>query len=76
MVLNNKDIFYFDLVFVGGIFATLMPKEEYFQRALYTFDIGQNDLGVGFSGNMTIQQVNASVLGIIKGFSKNVKVVP
>nr|XP_012570621.1 uncharacterized protein LOC101514585 [Cicer arietinum] len=57
----------------GGIFATLMPKEEYFQRALYTFDIGQNDLGVGFSGNMTIQQVNASVLGIIKGFSKNVK---
>lgn len=57
----------------GGLFASLMPKEEYFSKALYTFDIGQNDLGAGFFGNMTIQQVNASVPEIINSFSKNVK---
>ncbi|XP_062023010.1 esterase-like isoform X2 [Rosa rugosa] len=57
----------------GGIFASLMPKEEYFSKALYTFDIGQNDLGEGFFGNMTIQEVNASVPDIITGFSTNIK---
>ncbi|KAG4969924.1 hypothetical protein JHK82_035619 [Glycine max] len=31
----------------GGTFASLMPKEEYFTEALYTFDIGQNDLMAG-----------------------------
>ncbi|RZR79876.1 hypothetical protein BHM03_00005735 [Ensete ventricosum] len=28
----------------GGVFGHLMPKEEHFARALYMFDIGQNDL--------------------------------
>ncbi|KAI4337817.1 hypothetical protein L6164_016188 [Bauhinia variegata] len=57
----------------GGIFASLMPKAEYFPEALYTFDIGQNDLGAGFFTNMTVQQVNASVPDIINGFTTNVK---
>ncbi|KAE9605851.1 hypothetical protein Lal_00024548 [Lupinus albus] len=57
----------------GGIFASLMPREEYFPKALYTFDIGQNDLGAGFFGNMTTQQVNASVPDIVNSFSANVK---
>ncbi|XP_062023011.1 esterase-like [Rosa rugosa] len=57
----------------GGIFASLMPKEEYFSNALYTFDIGQNDLGEGFFSNLTIQEVNASVPDIITGFSTNIK---
>lgn len=57
----------------GGVFASLMPKEEYFHKALYTFDIGQNDLGAGFFGNMTIKQVNASVPDIVNAFTKNVK---
>ena len=59
----------------GGIFASLMPKEEYFTKALYTFDIGQNDLGAGFFGNMTVQEVKASVPTIVKTFSTNVKVL-
>ena len=59
----------------GGIFASLMPKEEYFTKALYTFDIGQNDLGAGFFGNMTVQEVNASVPDIVNTFSTNVKVL-
>ncbi|KAI5355301.1 hypothetical protein L3X38_008196 [Prunus dulcis] len=57
----------------GGIFASLMPKEEYFSKALYTFDIGQNDLGEGFFANLTIQQVNASIPDIISSFSANIK---
>ncbi|WVY90516.1 hypothetical protein V8G54_036030 [Vigna mungo] len=57
----------------GGVFAALMPKEEYFDEALYTFDIGQNDLTVGFFGNMTLQQVNASIPDIISNFTSNIK---
>ncbi|XP_038714984.1 uncharacterized protein LOC120008666 [Tripterygium wilfordii] len=54
-------------------FASLMPKEEYFSKALYTFDIGQNDLAEGFLGNMSIAEVNASVPGIVDEFVKTVK---
>ncbi|KAK7385182.1 hypothetical protein VNO78_30895 [Psophocarpus tetragonolobus] len=59
--------------FIGGVFACLMPKREYFDEALYTFVIGQNDLGAGFSGNMTVQQVNAPVPDMVNVFSKNIK---
>ncbi|KAL5071092.1 hypothetical protein RYX36_021979 [Vicia faba] len=45
----------------GGVFSTLVPKEDYFSKALYTFDIGQNDLTAGFLGNTSIQQVNATI---------------
>ncbi|OAY58267.1 esterase [Manihot esculenta] len=57
----------------GGIFAELMPEKDYFGKALYTFDIGQNDLGAGFSGNLSVEQVNASVSNIVNSFSENVK---
>uniref|UniRef100_A0A2N9F541 Esterase n=1 Tax=Fagus sylvatica TaxID=28930 RepID=A0A2N9F541_FAGSY len=57
----------------GGVFANLMPKGDYFSKALYTFDIGQNDLGEGFFSNMTIEEVNASVPDIVNKFSTNVK---
>lgn len=33
-----------------------MPREEYFEKALYTFDIGQNDLGAGFF-SMSVEEV-------------------
>ncbi|AES59828.1 GDSL-like lipase/acylhydrolase [Medicago truncatula] len=57
----------------GGVFATLIPKEEYFSKALYTFDIGQNDLTGGFFGNVTIQQVNATIPDIVNNFIVNIK---
>ncbi|VVA13594.1 PREDICTED: GDSL [Prunus dulcis] len=57
----------------GGIFASLMPKKKYFAKALYTFDIGQNDLPEGFFGNLTVQEVNASVPNIVSMFSANIK---
>lgn len=59
----------------GGIFASLMPKEEYFGEALYTIDIGQHDLAAAFFYDNTLEQVKASVPDIIKAFSTNVKVV-
>ncbi|XP_010242790.1 PREDICTED: esterase-like isoform X2 [Nelumbo nucifera] len=59
----------------GGVFASLMPKEEYFSQALYTFDIGQNDLGAGFFGNQSVQEVNASVPDIVSNFSRDVKLI-
>ncbi|KAK7301372.1 hypothetical protein RJT34_12235 [Clitoria ternatea] len=61
------------LDFIGGVFATLMPKEESFHRALYAFDIGQNDITAGFNSNMTLQQVNASVLDLVNNFTAHVK---
>jgi hypothetical protein len=53
----------------------LVPKEDYFSKALYTFDIGQNDLTAGFFGNATIQQVNATIPDIVNSFIENIKVV-
>lgn len=57
----------------GDVFKRLMPPKEYFTRALYTFDIGQNDLGAGFFGNKSIAEVNASVPTILSRFSTDVK---
>ncbi|GLT47111.1 hypothetical protein SLA2020_208280 [Shorea laevis] len=57
----------------GGIIGSLMPKKEYLPKALYTFDIGQNDLGEGFFSNMTVEEVNASVPDIVNKFSTSVK---
>ncbi|KAF9682623.1 hypothetical protein SADUNF_Sadunf05G0128100 [Salix dunnii] len=59
----------------GGVFAQLMPKEEYFEKALYTFDIGQNDLGAGFFGNKSIEEVNSSVPNIVNTFLTDVKII-
>ncbi|KAG6468269.1 hypothetical protein ZIOFF_072842 [Zingiber officinale] len=37
----------------GAIFKDLLPLEKYFSQALYTFDIGQNDLTSGYVNNLT-----------------------
>ncbi|KAG8497151.1 hypothetical protein CXB51_008388 [Gossypium anomalum] len=46
---------------VRGVSETLMPKEEDFSSALYTFDIGQNDLTAGYFLNMSKDEVKAYV---------------
>ncbi|XP_059447987.1 GDSL esterase/lipase At3g26430-like [Corylus avellana] len=46
----------------GDVFEKLLPKEDDFSAALYTFDIGQNDLTSGFKLNMTTEQVKAYVV--------------
>lgn len=62
-------------LYAGGKFAKLMPKEDYFRKALYTFDIGHNDLGAGFFSNMSIDEVKATVPDIVNRFSIYVKVI-
>uniref|UniRef100_A0A7N0VKJ0 Alpha-L-fucosidase n=1 Tax=Kalanchoe fedtschenkoi TaxID=63787 RepID=A0A7N0VKJ0_KALFE len=57
----------------GGIFATLLPKEEYFSHALYTFDIGQNDLTAGYKLNMSTEQVKAYVPDLLDQLSRVIK---
>ncbi|WJX16668.1 hypothetical protein P8452_06666 [Trifolium repens] len=57
----------------GGVLATLIPKEDYFSKALYTFDIGQNDLTAGFFGNATIQQVIVTIPDIVNKFIEIIK---
>lgn len=52
----------------------ILPKEDYFTRALYTFDIGQNDLTAGYKLNMTIQQVEDYVPDLMTQLSNAIKV--
>lgn len=50
-----------------------IPRPEDFPKALYTFDIGQNDLAFGFQ-NSPEEQVRASIPDILDQFSKAVQV--
>uniref|UniRef100_A0A0D9X0X9 Esterase n=1 Tax=Leersia perrieri TaxID=77586 RepID=A0A0D9X0X9_9ORYZ len=55
---------------IGGIYREILPKGEYFPRALYTFDIGQNDLvSKGYLANMTTEQVQAFVPDLMEKLS-------
>ncbi|XP_038715994.1 GDSL esterase/lipase At3g27950-like [Tripterygium wilfordii] len=49
-----------------------LPRPEDFSTALYTFDIGQNDLHYGFQ-HSTEEQVRASIPNILAQFSHAVK---
>ncbi|KAJ0725808.1 putative alpha-L-fucosidase [Helianthus annuus] len=55
------------------VFKKLMPKVEDFSHALYTFDIGQNDLTAGLFQNLTVEEVRASVPDIVGQFKTVVK---
>ncbi|KAK6139192.1 hypothetical protein DH2020_027071 [Rehmannia glutinosa] len=57
----------------GGVFKGLLPNAEDFSRALYTFDIGQNDLTAGYFLNMTTDQVRAYVPDALDQFKTIVK---
>ncbi|XP_022151766.1 GDSL esterase/lipase At3g26430, partial [Momordica charantia] len=58
---------------IGGIFEQLLPEEGAFSRALYTFDIGQNDLTSGYFANMTVDQVRAYIPEVLDQFSNIVR---
>lgn len=70
---HDEQVLFF--YFSGGVFGSLMPREEYFARALYTIDIGQNDLGSAISVNKTIQEIDASIPDTVNVLATNVKVV-
>ncbi|KAF5194496.1 GDSL esterase/lipase [Thalictrum thalictroides] len=58
---------------IGGVFSKLMPKDDYFLRALYTFDIGQNDLTYGYGANMSTDEVKAYVPDVLDQFGTIIK---
>ncbi|XP_020207207.1 GDSL esterase/lipase At5g14450 [Cajanus cajan] len=49
-----------------------IPKPDDFSRALYTFDIGQNDLAYGFQ-HTSEEQVRGSIPNILRQFSQAVQ---
>lgn len=51
LVYNNK----------GGIYREILPRAEYFSQALYTFDIGQNDITSSYFVNNTTEEVEAII---------------
>ncbi|KAI3918148.1 hypothetical protein MKX01_041468 [Papaver californicum] len=57
----------------GGVFQSLMPKSEYFSQALYTIDIGQNDITSGYEIGMLKEQVRNLTSDILDQFSENIK---
>ncbi|KAH7681650.1 GDSL lipase/esterase protein [Dioscorea alata] len=59
----------------GGVYKDLLPPEDYFSRALYTFDIGQNDLTAGYFQGMTTEEVKTYIPDVLDKFTIVVKSV-
>ncbi|KNA25714.1 hypothetical protein SOVF_003350 [Spinacia oleracea] len=55
------------------VFKKLLPKAKYFSKALYTFDIGQNDLTGSFSPNMSPEQIKATMSDILDQIKTYIK---
>jgi hypothetical protein len=51
-----------------------LPRNEEFSKALYTIDIGQNDLAIGLQ-NTSEEQVKRSIPDILSQFSQAVQVI-
>lgn len=50
-----------------------LPRPEDFSKALYTFDIGQNDLAYGLQHG-TVEEVRASIPAILNQLSQAISV--
>ncbi|WOL12803.1 GDSL esterase/lipase [Canna indica] len=59
----------------GVSYKDQLPPEEYFSQALYTFDIGQNDLTSGYVSNMTTEEVKQTIPDILNKFTDVIKSV-
>lgn len=68
-------MFKVSFVLVGGVFASFMPKSESFAKALYTFDMGQNDLAQGLFTGMSIDQIKQTLPDLVNGFTDILKVI-
>lgn len=54
---------------------TMLPEADSFSQALYTFDIGQNDLTAAYFANKTVEQIGTTdVPEIISQFKNAVTV--
>ncbi|KAF8390515.1 hypothetical protein HHK36_025042 [Tetracentron sinense] len=59
----------------GGVFQGLLPKADDISRALYTFDLGQNDLTAGYFLNMSTDQVKDYVPDVLDQFTTIIKYI-
>ena len=50
-----------------------LPKPEDFSKALYTFDVGQNDLAAAFR-KMSWEELRAALPDIVNQFAKQIRV--
>ncbi|KAI3817519.1 hypothetical protein L1987_11311 [Smallanthus sonchifolius] len=57
----------------GDVFKNMLPEEYKFSSALYTFDIGQNDLTAGYDLGMSTEQVKVYVPDVISEFTTIIK---
>ena len=57
----------------GKKFDQYVPTEDYFEKGLYMFDIGQNDLAGAFYSK-TLDQILASIPTILLEFETGIKV--
>ncbi|KAL1826776.1 hypothetical protein ACET3Z_005188 [Daucus carota] len=57
----------------GKKFKKLMPKKEYFAKALYTLDIGQVDLSDQIFDHKTDDEIKAILPDLISTLSSNIK---
>ncbi|KAL9259655.1 GDSL esterase/lipase-like protein [Drosera capensis] len=58
-----------------GIYTELLPTAEAFTEALYTFDIGQNDLTAGYFSRMSTDQVKDFVPDLILNLSNIIRYI-
>ncbi|KAL6535186.1 hypothetical protein OROMI_026560 [Orobanche minor] len=56
-----------------GLSLDSLPEKDYFSRALYTFDIGQNDITAGMDLDLTLEQIKAQVPDMLGQFSSVIK---
>ncbi|KAJ8458123.1 hypothetical protein OPV22_031049 [Ensete ventricosum] len=61
------------IAYKKGDFRDELPPENYFSKALYTFDVGQNDLTSGYVSNMTTDEVKATIPDILDKFTVVIK---
>ncbi|KAJ6876868.1 GDSL esterase/lipase [Populus alba x Populus x berolinensis] len=61
-----------ELLAKGKRFDRYVPAEDYFQKGLYMFDIGQNDLAGAFYSK-TLDQIVASIPNILVEFETGIK---
>lgn len=60
-------------VFAARKYDKYLPAQDFFQKALYMFDIGQNDLAGAFYSK-TLDQVLASIPTVLSVFEDGIAV--
>jgi hypothetical protein len=59
---------------LGGVYRQLLPKADYFSRALYTFDIGQNDITSSYFVNQSTKEVETIIPDLMERLTSVIQV--